>query len=221
MERAVSTYVDRRASIAFARRGWLRLGGALEGPQMAARNVRFAGMALMLVVVGGGALAQDAAMPTFTGNGSITQALNTDTGAIFDLGSGIVMTFPKGLPVGRSRLVTLKKSAKKIAPAQVQKGFSPLGTALEFSTPISAGGGSPMEVAISVKNDPRKVGQKLVLAMEIGTLCNDTNKSTKLKNGLCSGWELVDADYDGTGRRLVAKLQSTGGLRMTFGLVPQ
>ena len=86
---------------------------------------------------------------------------------------------------------------------------------------IGFGGGSPMEVAIAVKNDPRKVGQKLVLAMEVGTLCNAENKSSKLKNGLCSGWELVDADYDGTGRRLVAKLQSTGGLRMTFGLVPQ
>jgi hypothetical protein len=42
-----------------------------------------------------------------------------------------------------------------------------------------------------------------------------------MKNGLCSGWEFVDADYDGTGRRLVAKLTSTGGARMTFGLLPQ
>lgn len=188
---------------------------------MPAQNVRFAWVVLSLAVCGSAALAEDVAMPTFTGNGSITQAINTDTGALFDLGAGITMTFPKGLPVGRSRLVTLKKATKKIAPAQVQKGFVPLGTALEFSTPISAGGGSPMEVAVAVKNDPRKPATKLVLAMEIGTLCNDTNKSTKMKNGLCSGWEIVDAEYDGTGRRLVAKLTSTGGARMTFGLVPE
>jgi hypothetical protein len=103
----------------------------------------------------------------------------------------------------------------------VQKGFVPLGTALDFSTPISAGGGAPMEVAVAVKNDPRKSGAKLVLAMEVGTLCNAENKSTKMKNGLCSGWEFVDADYDSAGRRLVAKLASTGGFRMTFGLLPQ
>lgn len=187
---------------------------------MASRNVRFACVALISAICGS-ALAEDAAMPTFTGNGSVNQAINTDTGAVFDLGGGITMTFPKGLPVGRSRLVTLKKATKKIAPAQVQKGFVPLGTALDFSTPISAGGGAPMEVAVAVKNDPRKAGTKLVLAMEVGTLCNAENKSTKMKNGLCSGWEFVDAEYDGTGRRLVAKLASTGGFRLTFGLLPQ
>jgi hypothetical protein len=188
---------------------------------MASRNARFAWVALISAVCGSGALAEDAAMPTFTGKGSITQAINTDTGALFDLGSGVTMTFPKGLPVGRSRLVTLKKATKKIVPAQVQKGFVPLGTELDFSTPISAGGGNPMEVAAVVTKDPRKVGTKLVLAMEVGTLCNDTNKSTKMKNGLCSGWEFVDAEYDGTGKRLVAKLTSTGGARMVFGLLPQ
>jgi hypothetical protein len=78
-----------------------------------------------------------------------------------------------------------------------------------------------MEVAVAVKNDPRKAGTKLVLAMEVGTLCNAENKSTKMKNGLCSGWEFTDAEYDSAGRRLVAKLSSTGGFRMTFGLLPQ
>jgi hypothetical protein len=190
---------------------------------MASRNVRFAWVALISLVCGSAALAQEAAggIPTYTGKGSVNQAINTDTGAVFDLGGGITMLFPKGLPVGRSRLVTLKKATKKIAPAQVKKGFVPLGTALDFSTPISAGGGSPMEVAVAVKNDPRKAGTKLVLAMEVGTLCNAENKSTKMKNGLCSGWEFTDAEYDSAGRRLVAKLSSTGGFRMTFGLLPQ
>jgi hypothetical protein len=167
------------------------------------------------------ALAEDTAMPTFTGKGSITQAINTDTGALFDLGSGVTMLFPKGLPVGRSRLVTLKKATKSINASAVQKGFTPLGMPLDFSTPISAGGGTPMEVAVAVKSDPRKAGRKLVLAMEVGTLCNATNKNAKLQNGLCSGWELVDANYDDAGHRVVAKLQSTGGLRMVFGLVPE
>ena len=189
---------------------------------MAARNsLRGGCLVLLSALLCQAALAQEGAMPTFTGKGSVTQAINTDTGALFDLGNGVTMVFPKGLPVGRSRLVTLKKASKAVNANLVQKGFAPLGMALDFSTPISAGGGDPMQVAVAVKADPRKAGKKLVLAMEIGTLCNDANKSTKMKNGLCSGWEFVDADYDATGKRLVAKLQSTGGMRMVFGLLPE
>jgi hypothetical protein len=185
----------------------------------AALRTRLFWIASISLALTHGALAQEGGgLPTFTGNGSVTQALNTDTGALFDLGSGITMMFPKGLPVGRSRLVTLKKATKKPSASEIKKGFAPLGVPLDFSTPLSAGG-KAMEVAIAVKNDPRKPGHKLVLAMEIGTLCDEKHKS-KLKNGLCSGWEFSEAEYDGTGRRLVAKLQSTGGLRMVFGLLP-
>jgi len=161
----------------------------------------------------------DTGSPTFTGKGSITQAIDGEKGAVFDIGSGITMTFPKGLPVGRSRLVTLKKAAKKPSAAQIQKGFTPIGTAVDFSTPIAAGS-APMVLAMAQKSDPRKKSsERLVLAMEVGTLCNNENKSTKQKNGLCSGWELVDADYESSAQRLVAKLQSTGGMRLVFGLV--
>jgi hypothetical protein len=40
-------------------------------------------------------------MPRFTGNGTLTQAINGDVGAILDIGGGQTMTFPKGIPVGR------------------------------------------------------------------------------------------------------------------------
>ena len=172
-----------------------------------------------IALTGSVVVAQDAPMPTFTGKGSITQAIDGEQGAIFDIGSGITMTFPKGLPVGRSRLVTLKKASKKPSAAQIQKGFTPIGTAIDFSTPIAAKD-APIVVAMAHKGDPKKkASQRLVLAMEVGTLCNAQNKSTKQKNGLCSGWELIDAEYDAGGQRLVAKLQSTGGMRMVFGVV--
>jgi hypothetical protein len=57
--------------------------------------------------------------------------------------------------------------------------------------------------------------------MEIGTICSDENKKFKLKNGLCSGWEILPAQYDAAGQQLIAKLQSTGGLRLVFGLLPE
>ena len=116
-------------------------------------------------------------MPRFTGNGSVTQAINGDLGAILDIGGGQTMIFPKGVPVGRSRLVTLKKAAKP-SGAQVHKGFTPIGNAIEFNTPVSAGQ-SPIIVVQPLKKDPSKKGARLVLAMEIGTLCNDDNKKYK------------------------------------------
>jgi hypothetical protein len=164
-------------------------------------------------------LAEETEMPRFTGNGSVTQAINGDVGAILDIGGGVTMTFPKGIPVGRSRLVTFKKASKAPSAAQVQKGFSPLAGAYEFNMPLNAGS-APIVIAVAMKNDPRKKPGKLVLAMEVGTLCNAENKSTKGKNGLCSGWELVDADYESGAMQLTAKLQSTGGMRLLFGMVP-
>jgi hypothetical protein len=158
-------------------------------------------------------------MPRYTGKGSITQAINGDVGAILDIGGGVTMTFPKGIPVGRSRLVTMKSAAKPNGP-QVHKGFAPLGTAVEFNTPVSAGR-APIVVAQALKKDPSKKGSRIVLAMEVGTLCNDDNKKYKLKNGLCSGWEILEASYDAAGAQLIAKLQSTGGLRLVFGLLAE
>ena len=158
-------------------------------------------------------------MPRFTGKGSVTQAINGDVGAILDIGGGQTMMFPKGIPVGRSRLVTLKKAGNP-SGAQVQKGFTPLGSAIDFNTPVSAGR-APIVVAMAMKKDPSKKGSRLVLAMEVGTLCNDDNKKFKLKNGLCSGWEIFDAEYDAAGAQLIAKLQSTGGQRLVFGLLAE
>jgi hypothetical protein len=162
----------------------------------------------------------DEEIPHFTGNGAVTQAINGEVGAVLDIGGGTTMTFPKGVPVGRSRLVTFKKAAKKPAGPQIQKGFTPLGAALEFSTPVSAGD-APIVVSVAMKADPRKKSERLVLAVEVSTICTDANKSSKAKNGLCSGWELTNAEFVSATQLLTAKLQSTGGLRMQFGMVSE
>jgi hypothetical protein len=164
------------------------------------------------------ARAEDAELPKFTGNGSVAQSIDGDLGASFDIGSGITMTFPKGTPVGHMRLLTLKKASKKPTGSQVEAGFTPIGTPLDFNPPISAGS-SPIILTMTQKADPRKKAEKIVLAVEIGTLCNAENKATKQKNGLCSGWELIDADYESAAQRLVARLQSTGGMRLVFGVL--
>lgn len=175
-------------------------------------------MAVVFLVFGSPAVAQEGGMPTHEGKGSVTEAIDGDRGAIFDIGGGITMMFPKGLPVGHSRLVTLKKAKKKPTAAQIHDGFKPLGVALEFDGAFNTAG-KPVQLAMSVKNDPTKAGQKIVLAMEVATFCDAHNKAFKLSSGLCSGWEMHEAGYEAG--RIVAKLRSTGGMRMQFGLLPE
>jgi hypothetical protein len=139
---------------------------------------------------------------------------------VFDIGGGVTMTFPKGLPVGRSRLVTLSKAKGAVPGKLAHPKFQPVGPALEFTGAFNTGR-APIVLALASKKDPVKRGMKLVVAMEVGTFCEGPNKAHKLKGGLCSGIELQDAEYDSAGQRLVANLRSTGGLRLQFGLVPE
>jgi hypothetical protein len=129
------------------------------------------------------------------------------------------MTFPKGLPVGRSRLVTLKKGAS-LPGSLVHPKWKAIGPALDFTGAFNTSG-KPIVLTLDAKSDPSKAGHKLVVAMEVGSFCEAKNKAHKLKSGLCSGFELHDAAYDPGEHKLVAKLRSTGGLRMQFGLVPE
>jgi hypothetical protein len=158
-------------------------------------------------------------MPTYTGLGKVSEPLDSDKGALFNIGSGITMLFPRGLPVGHSRLVTLEKGKKKPAPNQVKPGFKAEGPVLEFNGALSTSR-EPIVLAMTVKKDPYLKGHRLVLAMEVGGFCEEHNKQYKLKSGLCSDWQFIDAEYDEAGKRVVARLNSTGGLRMQFGNLP-
>jgi len=158
-------------------------------------------------------------MPTYTGKGKVSEPLDTDKGAVFDIGGGITMLFPKGLPVGHSRLVTLEKGKKKPGGDQVKPGFKAEGPVLEFNGALSTSR-EPIVLAMTMKKEPSKPGHRFVLAMEVGGFCEEHNKQYKLKSGLCSDWQIIDADYDEAGKRVVARLNSTGGLRMQFGYLP-
>lgn len=173
----------------------------------------------LLAVSSSGLFAQEA-MPTFSGKGKVTDAINGKIGAVFDIGGGITMTFPKGLPVGESRLVTLQKARGGLPAKLVHEKFRAAGPALDFSGAFTTGR-APIVLAVPSAKNPAGKGMKLVVAMEIGTFCEGANKAHKLKNGLCSGFELHDAEYDAAGKRMVANLSSTGGMRMQFGAVPE
>jgi hypothetical protein len=168
--------------------------------------------------VSAGEKATPTSMPTFTGKGKITEAINGKVGAIFDLGAGITVTFPKGLPVGESRLVTLQKG-KALPGKLVHAKWKGVGPVLDFNGAFTTNR-QPIVLAISNPKDPSNAKLKLVVAMEIGTFCEDKNKAHKLKGGLCSGFELHEAEYNDESKKLIAKLASTGGMRMQFGLVP-
>jgi hypothetical protein len=141
-------------------------------------------------------------------------------GAIFEVGGDITLTLPKGLPIGHSRLLTLKTTTDKPALSQIHPSFQRLGATLHFNGALSTAA-APIILAVSLKRSPLKPGLKLVLAIEEAGLCTGKNKGSKLGHGLCSAWRTVDAQYDSEGGKMVAKLTSTGGYRLQFGLVPE
>lgn len=164
---------------------------------------------------------EEGAMPTFSGKGKVTDAINSKLGAIFDIGGGVTMVFPKGLPVGESRLVTLQKARKSLPSKLVAPKFRGVGPTLDFNGAFNTSR-KPIVLSVPAKKNPAGRGTRLVLAMEIGTFCEGPNKAFKVGAGLCSGFELQDdVHYDEAAGRLVARLRSTGGLRMQFGTVPE
>lgn len=160
------------------------------------------------------------AMPTHQGKGKVTEAVDSKKGAIFDIGGGFTILLPRGLPVGSSRVLTLKRSGKRPSPGQIHKGFQRLGETVVFTGALATAG-KPIVLALSMKKDPSKSGKKLVLAIEEAGLCTPENKRFKLDKGLCSSWRLVDAQYDASGSRVIAKLTATGGHRLQFGWIPE
>lgn len=168
--------------------------------------------ALLLAQDGGGG------MPTYTAKkGAITEAINSKVGALFDLG-GVTMLFPRGLPVGESRLVTLKNGKGRLPGKLIGKGWKPIGKVLDFNGAFNTSS-KPIVLSMKASRDPAKGNRRLVVAMEVGTFCEGPNKAHKLKGGLCSGFELHDAEFDASAKLLVARLESTGGLRLQFGTV--
>ncbi|MBN1654690.1 MAG: hypothetical protein JXA30_13040 [Deltaproteobacteria bacterium] len=159
-------------------------------------------------------------MPTHTGKGKVTEAVDTKKGAIFDIGGGITILLPQGLPVGSSRVLTLKKAPNRPKPTQIHKRFQRYGETVIFTGALGTAG-KPIVLSMSVKKSPQKSGYKLVLAIEEAGLCSGENKKYNIGKGLCSVWRTVDAEYDASEKRVVAKLTSTGGHRLQFGWIPE
>jgi len=129
------------------------------------------------------------------------------------------MTFPKGLAVGRSRLVTLKKGSS-LPGAVVNPKWKPLGPTLDFSGAFNTSGKS-IVLAMESKTDPVKTASSLVVAMEVGSFLRRQKQGIpSSKGGLCSGLRAA--------RRPVTTRANAGWsptalhrrLRMQFGLVP-
>lgn len=158
-----------------------------------------------------------AGMPTYTGRGSVSEAVDSDRGAIYDIGGGITLLLPRGLPIGHSRLLTLKKDNRAPKPADVASGFQRHGQTVRFDGALNAPD-SPIELALTLKKAPAKRGFRLVLAMEVAGLCDASNQHNRISQLLCSTWEIIETTYEGG--RVVARLGHTGGYRLQFGWIP-
>jgi hypothetical protein len=156
--------------------------------------------------------------PTFAGRDSATGPIG-QLGATLELGSGFRVFFPPRLPIGNSRLLTLRTERRAPRPADIARGFIRQGPAVLFDGAINASR-TPLEVSLRVRRLSPRRNMKLVLANEQAGLCTDTNRHLRLSSGLCSTWALIDAQHDAAGGRIVAPLGTPGGMHLVFGWVP-
>ena len=59
-----------------------------------------------------------------------------------------------------------------------------------------------------------------VLAQESSVECTAANKRWRLRDGGCSSWTIIPAEFDEARGKVVAKLTESGGYRLQFGWVP-
>jgi hypothetical protein len=159
------------------------------------------------------------APPTTTGAAS-AQAAVGQAGMTFELRTKARIYVPPRLPIGSSRRMRFAESRGRFVPGEVAPGFRRIGPVLSFDGAINATS-SPVIVSIRQPRDPATRAQRLVLAMEHTTLCNMPGAHPMPgQEGLCLGWELIDARFAAAEGRLIAELRNPGGHRLVFGTVP-
>lgn len=162
------------------------------------------------------------AMPTHSGRSSVEAAIG-QRGAILELTrdrARPTLTLPPGLPIGGSRMLTFSIHRQRPRPSQIHPRFVRFGPTLHFSSAIDASR-QPLTVSLRIRTQPVRRGMKLILAWEQPGFCDESNQAYSLGNGLCSTWQVVDATWDASTQLVRARLETTGGLRLQFGWVPE
>jgi hypothetical protein len=157
-------------------------------------------------------------LPTTTGRDE-AQAAVGQRGMIFELHNKARAVVPPRLPIGDSRRIRFAVARGRFVPARVAAGFRRIGPVLQFDAAINASS-NPVVVSIRQPTNPARPNLRVVLAMEQATICRDGLEPLPSSN-LCSTWELLDARYDESERRLVAEIRAPGGYRIVFGTVPR
>jgi hypothetical protein len=158
--------------------------------------------------------------PTRTGARDATAAVGQD-GMTFELHSKARLVVPPHLPIGSARRMTFAESRDRFVPSEVHTAtpgstFTRIGPVLSFDGTINATT-APVVVSIAQPRDPSRAGQRLVLAMEQATICQEGMSHVPGSTSLCSGWDFLDAHYDASARRLSAEMRTPGGYRIVFG----
>lgn len=152
------------------------------------------------------------------GKHSATAAVG-QKGARFTLANGWSLLLPAGLPIGDSRLLTLKVARRRAKGKEVAAGFVPIGPTVNFDGAINATDAPLLALYRAKRFRPRK-RHRLVLASEYGGFCDGERPGRKLPGGLCAAWRLLDAELDREAGVVRARVELPGGHRLQFGSVP-
>jgi len=173
---------------------------------------------LVLITSTSALLSAQEKRPTYSGEREVSELVDATIGAVFEIESGFMMKFPKGIDI--SGVFTLKTTRDRPKSSQIHSGFTRHGSTLMFDGALSASN-DPIVVGFSLQREPHRAGFKFVLAVEEEGECEGSNAKYKLESGMCSHWTVVDTEYDDAVKCMVARLQNTGGFRLQFGWMPE
>ncbi len=157
------------------------------------------------------------APPTYTGGTRATGPASRTTGAIYELSNGARLVIPAGLPIGTSRVMNFA-TATGFRAVDVDPHFTRQGSTLSFDGAIDATR-APVELSIRARGFHLPPRTALVLAMEVGGICDATH-THHINQVMCSTWQTLEARYDENAGRILATVPSPGGFRFQFGLIP-
>jgi hypothetical protein len=126
---------------------------------------------------------------------------------------------PPGLSMIGRDATTLKLASQRATAREIATGFTPIGPTTTFDRAINASE-RPLTVEYKGGAIRPQAGRRFVLAVETRVFCANAREGARaLGNGLCSGWEFVDAVRLPVGLR--ARLPIAQGLRLQFGSMPR
>ena len=174
-------------------------------------------LAVLLAALAVPLMVQASEIPNQSGATEVTAFLDTKKGLRLSLDGGFAFEIPVGTKI--RGVLTFSKTRERPSESLIAKDFKRHGATLVFDGEEDSLAPQAV-VAIGIRRQPRRAGQRFVLAMEYSGECTGKARKHPLDDGGCSHWKVFPTEFDEANERVIARLDSVGGHRLQFGWLP-